>query len=484
MNQRKYLWTLYLIIATIVISITVQVYWNYKNYQENKKQFFSEVQNSLDNATDLYYADLAKSRFQLDVDHIKPKDIMMIDMGDFGDSKTINIEFGDSIPSDSFPVIIGNMIKNKPNFPRFNKNKIKALEWIKNKKEFNNDSIKIITEITSVFHSLRNHSLDFKKLDTLLKEELKRKNINLVYTLNHYGRKGLIATNDSVEKFKNPVKTLSKSTYLRRHEKIELVYPNQTKIILRNGLVGILLSFLLSLAIISSLFYLLNIIKKQKEIAEIKNDFINNITHEFKTPIATIGIANEAMRNFDILTDKQKTDEYLSITNNQVKKLNLMVEKVLETSTLDSESLLLQKESVDITAIISKVIYKYKIINEDVAIRFTDDESPIIINVDAFHFENVINNLIDNAIKYGENPITVNLQKKEEKVIIKISDKGIIPKSQREKIFDKFYRIPKGNKHDIKGFGIGLYYAKKIIEKHNGTLQLLPKEQTVFKIIL
>ncbi|MCK5401727.1 MAG: HAMP domain-containing histidine kinase, partial [Flavobacteriaceae bacterium] len=237
---------------------------------------------------------------------------------------------------------------------------------------------------------------------------------------------------------------------------------------------------------ISCLFYLLKIIKHQKQLAEVKNDLISNITHEFKTPISTISVALESIKNFNVIDDKEKTKSYLDMSSSQLSKLNVMVEKLLETATLDSDSLDLNKEPVNITDLLQTIIDKHQIQTETKKINFRSSSENIIANVDVFHFENAINNIIDNAIKYGGNEISVYLKQHENTFEISISDNGkSLTKKNKDKIFEKFYRVSKGNTHDVKGFGIGLYYAKKIIEKHNGNIHLdLNNILTTFKISL
>jgi signal transduction histidine kinase len=234
------------------------------------------------------------------------------------------------------------------------------------------------------------------------------------------------------------------------------------------------------------LFYLLKIINKQKELAEIKNDLISNITHEFKTPITTVSAALEAIETFNAIDDKEKTKKYLSISSLQLKKLHLMVEKLLETATLDSENLLLKKEEIDVVELVKNVSLKNELNLEQKNISFNSFKDKFTVTLDPFHFENAISNLIDNAIKYGGNKIELHLNLVLNNLEITIADNGnSIDKSQRDKIFDKFYRIPKGNTHDVKGFGIGLYYTKKIIEKHGGEIHLIPNStNTIFKITL
>jgi two-component system phosphate regulon sensor histidine kinase PhoR len=261
-------------------------------------------------------------------------------------------------------------------------------------------------------------------------------------------------------------------------------FTNETQIILKRIIGGILISLLLILAVVSSLFYLLHIIKHQKQLVEVKNDLISNITHEFKTPIATISVAIESIKDFKIIDDKDKTKKYLELSSGQLKKLNEMVEKLLETATLDSDSLILHKESINIVDVLRSLVEKHHFQNEHKSIVFSSPSDSIVANVDVFHFENAINNVLDNALKYGGNGITLTVEQNSFSFTVSISDTGnSITKANKDKIFEKFYRIPKGNTHDVKGFGIGLYYTKKIVEKHGGTIHLnLEKNLTTFNL--
>jgi two-component system phosphate regulon sensor histidine kinase PhoR len=229
----------------------------------------------------------------------------------------------------------------------------------------------------------------------------------------------------------------------------------------------------------------LRIINRQKRIDEIKNDLISNITHEFKTPITTISSAIEGIKNFNSVNDPKKTNRYLDIASQQLEKLANMVEKLLETASLESDNLKLSKEPLNIVQLLKTNVEKHLLNTSNKTIDFISNQKELILDVDAFHFENAISNLIDNALKYGGNQIEVCLKLDKKMIEITVQDNGIeIDKNQHEKIFEKFYRIPKGNIHDVKGFGIGLYYSKKIIEKHQGTLELIVNSKNIFKITL
>lgn len=359
-----------------------------------------------------------------------------------------------------------------------------GFKWLK---EFHIDSsyIKDFTLLTSkVFVSISHDSLSLKKIDRLLRPELSRKNLNIDYGLTFEGR-GLRIQKLNARK-PTQLTTNSESPFLPKGSSLSIHFSNETKIILKRILTGVLISTLLVLAVIGSLFYLLRIIRHQKQLAEVKNDLISNITHEFKTPIATISVALEGLKNFNVIEDKEKTKNYLNISSDQLTKLNVMVEKLLETATLDSGNLELNNETININDLLSTLVDKHLMQTKSKTINFEPQQTFFEANVDVFHFENAINNIIDNAIKYGGDQVRVELSQNSYSFTISISDNGnSLKKTDENQIFEKFYRASKGNTHDVKGFGIGLYYTKKIIEKHGGTIQLdLKKNRTTFKLTL
>ncbi len=529
MNTKKYNWILYLITATIVTTIAVQLYWNYKNYELNKQRVLNDIQISLDNTIELYYTDLSKKNFFAIVESkdssgnkwVKSKTItsifnpqkkdsfssnfstIEINTGNNEEFKMMKAIFIDSIVDDVEDGFYKNFKDSVPKeyskitqFTQFSKDGKSGFHINKNKHEINEvhvfkgkkatDSLKLIEGLQTIFIAIQNDSLNHKKIDSLLKNELYRKKISTAYYFDHIKDDTVFYSNKILSQPEFTLTSVAKSTYLKPNEKLTLHYKNPTYEAFKRSLTGILLSLLLSIAVIASLFYLLKIINQQKQLAEIKNDLINNITHEFKTPITTVSTAIEAIANFDALNDIKKTKKYLSISSVQLNKLNLMVEKLLETATLDSESLLLKKEPVNIIDLIDKITKKHQLITPEKTIVFSSNIKTKINNVDIFHFENAVSNLIDNAAKYGGKQIEIIINSVLNNLEISIVDNGDgIDKNHREKIFDKFYRVPKGNTHDVKGFGIGLYYTKKIIEKHGGSIHLNQNNHlTTFKIFL
>lgn len=509
MNDSKYRYTLYLIIAVIMVTIGIQTYWNYKNYQSNKQQLIKDVQTSLDKSVDDYYTQLAQEttlglKFEGDAQQ------HVFDEGGFLDNITESIDQSNKKFNTLDSVKIGNIqgvtvLRGKQldslNAVDTNRGESVSPEEFKRqiselKMDQKMDSLKIDVSdfefLTSkIVISIKNDSLDLNVIDSLLKTDLTRKKIDLDYRLDYNDSVTTesdfkVITHDSInQNFKVFLSNTSKSALLPKDSELKIIYENETWVVLKRSLMGILISTLLVLAVISSLFYLLKIIKQQKQLAEVKNDLISNITHEFKTPIATIGVALESIQNFDALKDKDKTNAYLNMSNEQLSKLNTMVEKLLETATLDSESLELNVDTYNISEVISAIIERHKIQNTDKTVK-VNLEPNTMCKVDVFHFENAINNVIDNAFKYGGNAIAIDLIKKDTQIEITISDDGnTLTKANKDRIFEQFYRVPKGNTHDIKGFGIGLYYTKTIIEKHKGNISLdLSKTLTSFKITL
>ena len=498
MNAKKQHWSLYFITATIVLTIAVQLYWNYNNYVDNKQRVKNEIQSSLDIAIDEYYTDLSKSNFftSIDYDSINSKSSFLKDFWneDINSSKSkVNIS-SIKISSDykgdvsTIPKILDSIFITDTIEFEFNDKKVTSKTSTKYQSEIkrfkiNSDSLKFLKGIQSVVVALNNDEINFTRLDSIFTNQLSKKGIKTPHYLVLLEKDIKVGGSNKAEDIELSLFSNSKSTFLRPDQNLRAYYKDPTIEALKKSTTGILLSLLLSLSVIFCLIYLLKIISTQKELAEIKNDLINNITHEFKTPIATVSTAIEAIESFNVIDNKEKTKKYAAISAFQLKKLHQMVEKLLETATLDSESLLLQKEPTNIVDLIAKITKKFELLTKK-DINFTTNIDSKILKIDRFHFENAISNLVDNAIKYGGDSIEVTLNSVLNVTEISVADNGKgIDKSQQERIFDKFYRVPKGNTHDVKGFGIGLYYTQKIIEKHNGSINVSSNfDNTIFKL--
>ncbi|MDO9261972.1 MAG: HAMP domain-containing sensor histidine kinase, partial [Flavobacteriaceae bacterium] len=234
-------------------------------------------------------------------------------------------------------------------------------------------------------------------------------------------------------------------------------------------LLSIFFIFIIMMAFGLALYQLL----EQKKISEIKTDFINNMTHEFKTPIATINLALDAIKNPKIIHDSEKVNRYISMIREENRRMNTQVENVLRISKLEKNQLSLSLEEVDIQDVIEEAITHLLLVVDDrqgyIKTHFSAQKS--IVKGDYFHLINVFMNMLDNAIKYSIVSPKVDVYTKNETkyLVIKIVDQGMgMSKNVQKHIFDKFYREQKGNVHDIKGHGLGLSYVKKMIELHQG----------------
>jgi two-component system phosphate regulon sensor histidine kinase PhoR len=252
-------------------------------------------------------------------------------------------------------------------------------------------------------------------------------------------------------------------------------FPYKKKFLLTD-LVGItLLSIIFTLIIIIAYTSALNQLIRQRHISEIKSDFINNMTHEFKTPIATINLALDAIRNPKIIDDKEKVLKYLQMIKDENKRMHAQVENVLRISKLEKKELDIVKESSNIQEVIEDAIEHVGLILEDrqgtITKHFNAARTSVLVN--EVHFINVIVNILENAIKYSpEIPkIDVFTENVKDYMIIKIKDNGIgMSKIAQKRVFEKFYREHTGDLHNVKGHGLGLAYVKKIVDDHNGQI--------------
>ncbi len=215
---------------------------------------------------------------------------------------------------------------------------------------------------------------------------------------------------------------------------------------------------------------------RQYRLARIKSDLINNITHELKTPIATVAVAIEALKNFNAIRDPQKTKEYLDISQNELQRLGLLVDKVLKLSMFENKRVEIRNEIVDLKEIVNEVVGSLRLQLEKYnASIHVSAEGDLLITGDRLHLLSVMYNLMDNALKYSKGSATIRVDIKEEGVnmVLNVTDNGIgIPKQYKAKIFEKFFRVPTGDTHNAKGHGLGLSYAAQVVHQHKGRIEV------------
>jgi two-component system phosphate regulon sensor histidine kinase PhoR len=253
----------------------------------------------------------------------------------------------------------------------------------------------------------------------------------------------------------------------------QVLFENNTWYLLKRISQPILISVLLLGVTMFSFLLLYRNLKQQQKLALLKNDFINNMTHELKTPIATVSVAIEALRNFDALEDLQRTNEYLDISATEIQRLSLLVDKVLKLSMFENKEITLNKEPFNITDLARGVIVSMKLQFEKqhAVTTLKSTGNNFTITADKLHITSVLYNMLDNALKYStKDPnILIHLIDHKQYLEIRVTDNGIgIPREYQTKIFEKFFRVPSGNRHNIKGYGLGLSYVTHIIQRHMG----------------
>jgi len=255
---------------------------------------------------------------------------------------------------------------------------------------------------------------------------------------------------------------------------VRAVIRNPQNAILKGMLITLLMSVLLVVLTVFCFWYIFKTIIQQKKLGELKDDFINNMTHELKTPIATMTVAIEGLQKYNALNDPEKTQRYLQTSRNELTRLNDIVSRVLNVAAFGNDEVKLVKETINVDELINDVIEVEKLkANKPVTIYYENKSDIKTINADKLHFRNVMVNLIDNAIKYSNEQvlIIITCYKVGDNALFSVKDNGIgIPASHISQVFNKFHRVPTGNVHDVKGTGLGLSYVKYVIEAHNGSV--------------
>lgn len=324
-----------------------------------------------------------------------------------------------------------------------------------------------------------NERISQEQLDSIIHRELVRKGIDARYEYRVTNEKD--STIYSSPRFKANFRglvlrdKLFPNDFFARRYFLTLYFPNQKTYLL--GSLGPMTfgTLLLTLLIISIFTITLYIIFKQKRISEIRNDFVSNMTHELKTPISTISLAAQMLNDKSIPHERKNLDYLGSVIADESKRLGLQVEKVLQMAIFEKAKLRLKVKEVDIHEVIKKVTNNFALqlnSQDGVIIHEFNAKSPII-RADEVHITNVINNLLDNATKYRNGNPIINIITKDVSngIVVAVKDNGIgISRDNLKKIFDQFYRVPSGNIHNVKGFGLGLSYVKKIVEAHGGKI--------------
>jgi two-component system phosphate regulon sensor histidine kinase PhoR len=346
-------------------------------------------------------------------------------------------------------------------------------------------------------HLLYEHFITEPQLDSLINLELNLRGIDTRFEFAIYNperdiflvektpgmRKSLMEKGSAARLFVRDIFTSP--------EYLLLYFPHEKQFLLTELWGMLLISIILIIVIVYSFTYTITTIFRQKKLSEMKNDFINNMTHEFKTPISTISLACEALSDKDILRSPEFTESYISIILEENKRLATMAEKILQTAVIEKGQLKMKRERIDLHEVITDVIKNIRIQVEikDGVIKKQCRASNPVLTGDRVHLTNLVYNLLDNANKYSPRKpvIIVRTENNANGIQLTIEDNGIgISKGEQKKIFDKLYRVPTGNIQDVRGFGLGLSYVKAIVEEHHGRISLDSEinKGSTFKVFL
>lgn len=327
-----------------------------------------------------------------------------------------------------------------------------------------------------------NPEYSYGKIDSIILSELHHNNIYADFKFNIFDQQGsyFLYHDPNIKEDKYLEKAYAFPFISNKAEQklyLMVYFPKEKSYLLKEMSLMLFLSIIIILSVIYLFSYSISTIIRQSKLSDIKNDFINNMTHEFKTPISTISLACQALTDDDIQKSPDLYDSYISIIQDENNRLGGMAEKILQTAIIDKGQLELNKEWVNVHDLIHELgkSNEMMINSRGGNLSYNLDANYFIINADRMHLTNLMYNLLDNANKYSIEAPIINISTKNDGdcILISIKDNGMgISKANQKKIFDKLYRVPTGNVHNVKGFGLGLSYVKAVVEKHKGYIDL------------
>jgi two-component system phosphate regulon sensor histidine kinase PhoR len=521
MNKQNVGFLSVLVTIALLALIGIQVYWIDNDLKLKEEQFDKDVYEALNNTSkQLERAVHGKIAKKIKLRRQGKKVRNPLIAGDSANAYKINIltelstdssgvftsHFSQKeIPGDSFGY---SQYRNDPllyNFFNSQRSNYKTIESVRNdellKQKEEEEILELFDEVASinVYTNARPEKIDPALLDSLLRKELKNRGIDTkyYYTLSSQYPGSLKTRNLSEAESErdslglaykvnlSPSRLFIESAYL------SVYFPHQKRYIFHTMWGMLSISGIVLCILIFSFYYFLSTILKQKKLSTIKNDFISNMTHEFKTPISTISLATEMLGDDSVVKTPDKQTRFLKMIKDENKRLSVLVESILQTAILDKGEFKLKLSELDLHEIINTAINNTHLLIEQRQGRIVKHLNAVKtqLKADKVHLTNIVFNLIDNAIKYSkENPeITITTENVENGINIFVKDNGIgISKENQRKIFEKFYRVPTGNVHNVKGFGLGLSYVQAVVNKHGGeiSVQSEPGKGSTFKVFL
>jgi two-component system phosphate regulon sensor histidine kinase PhoR len=489
-----------LVSVALIALIAVQLFWIRNAIQLKEDEFNRKVHEALDNL--VYHLEKSstaakirkKVKFHKQVATQRDISNLIDTLGGNGQDKIV-VKILEELSIDSNGVVTtsikehqyeGDSTRSISDFPAQFKESTSDLEKLKlelieKRAAMFND---IFDELVSInIYKDYKPNIDSMLLDSLLRAELHQKGIyaDYVYTVHELPRADFkqfenasVAIDTTRKFFKvnlSPNNIFVKPLYLSLH------FPDEQNYLIKTLWVTLSMSGLIIVVLIGGFFFTINTIYKQKKYTQIKNDFIGNMTHEFKTPISTIALAGEMLSDASVNKTPDKVERFVKMIQEENKRLGVLVESILQTAVLDKGDFKLKRSEFDLHEVINSAIEKVQLQVEQKDGRlhaFLGAENSTLF-ADKVHITNIVYNLLDNALKYSkENPeISIATENMQEGILLSVKDNGIgISKENQKKVFEQFYRVSSGNVHNVRGFGLGLSYVKAIVQKHGGHISV------------
>jgi len=454
MNQKGFIFIIILITVALIGLMVIQSYWIKNAITVKEANFVRDVNEAVSQVVYKLEKIEAASRIQSKIDYMQQRQ-----------------QWLESIDSLNQAFINGTSQFSDPwAYNRFLQKSVLAQDVLESM-VYDNSNVPVENRINAnILDSLISSALVFKGINTLFEFGIFSpvRNFMPIQKTGKYPKELL---NEGFSFALFPSDMYSSPDYLM------VFFPNEKRFLITQLWRTLSVSIVFIIIIILSFAYTVITILKQRKISELKNDFINNMTHEFKTPISTISLACEALGDKDIIKSESLYENYISVINEENKRLGGMAERILQSASLEKGQIILKHEEVDVHDIITESIKNIQLQAEKKGGLISTDfkAESFKISVDKIHFTNVIFNLLDNANKYTPVSPEINIMTENSYsgILISIQDNGTgISKTNQKKIFEKLYRIPTGNIHNVKGFGLGLSYVKAIVERHGGKITL------------
>lgn len=507
MGRKTFIFIIILMSIALIGIITVQVFWINNTIQITEEQFSSNVKTALTKVSDEikerefndFYVELTQSQLAQKGKKLKYADVKKFIYEKIDTTNNQRFTYSQSIIESNYKVPTDFFLKDTINFKEIYTRQEVVIS--KNKLLDNNGNALKSPDEKYVkigrFEGAERAELEqaFDNLTNKIPINQRVTTSEITFKLDNELKKRGIATNFKYGIYSNGLITSVKCSYFKKEDgtsyhvsmfpdgngnsnyQLYVTFPDKNNFIIASILKLLALSIFFILIIILAFAIALHQLIRQKQISEIKTDFINNMTHEFKTPIATINLALDAIKNPKIIEDRDKVTRYVNMIREENKRMHTQVENVLRISKLEKNQLDVTKEKVNMHEIIKEAITHVELIVKEAGgyIHLNLIANSAILNGNQFHLTNVVVNMLDNAIKYSHEAPKIDIFTEEigKYFYLKIQDQGIgMNKTVQKNIFEKFYREETGNVHNVKGHGLGLSYVKKIIEIHQGEISV------------